>query len=133
MKTLLNRATLLLATVSLLGQVRAAEPPGSECTVTADAVTSAAVVPVLLQRELDRQLNKHVVYPLMEKANVADGVVLVSFVIDREGRVEVIDAQSPNSWLRDYVLRRLARVDIGDNPTGTWRTTHMRFVFHPEA
>jgi hypothetical protein len=133
MKTLLNRATLLLATVSLLGQVRAAEPPGSECTVTADAATSAAAVPVLLQRELDRQLNKHVVYPLMEKTNVADGVVLVSFVIDREGRVEVIDAQSQNTWLRDYVLRRLARVDIGDNPTGTWRTTHMRFVFHPEA
>jgi hypothetical protein len=133
MKTLLNRATLLLATVSLLGQVSAAEPPGNECAATADAATSAAVVPVLLQRELDRQLNKHVVYPLMEKENMADGVVLVSFVIDREGRVEVIDAQSQNTWLRDYVLRRLARVDIGDNPTGTWRTTHMRFVFHPEA
>ena len=133
MKALLNRATLVLATVSLLGQVRAAEPPVDERTATVDATTNAAAVPVLLQRELDRQLNKHVVYPLMEKANVADGVVLVSFVIDREGRVEVIDAQSQNTWLRDYVLRRLARVDIGDNPTGTWRTTHMKFVFHPEV
>ncbi len=133
MKTLLTSAALVLATVSMLGEVRAAEPPATGHTATADAATSAAAVPVLLQRELDRQLDKHVVYPLMEKPNVGDGVVLVSFVIDREGRVEVIDAQSHNTWLRDYVLRRLARVDIGENPTGTWRTTHMRFVFHPEG
>ncbi len=133
MKTLLDRIALVLVTVSLFGNVRASEPPGNACLATADAANSAAAVPVLMQLELDHQLNKHIVYPLMAKANVADGVVLVSFVIDREGRVEVIDATSENSWLRDYVLRRLARVDIGDNPTGTWRTTHMKFVFHPEA
>jgi hypothetical protein len=58
--------------------------------------------------------------------------VTVTFVIDTQGKVEVISARSTNPYLRAYVLKKLAKVDIGDNPNGTWRTTHMKFVFHPE-
>jgi len=44
----------------------------------------------------------------------------------------VIDCRSANERLKDYVLRKLARIDIGDNPDGSWKTTHMVFNFHPE-
>ena len=60
------------------------------------------------------------------------GEVYVSFVIDKEGRIEVLECSSPNAQLKAYVLRKLARIDIGDNPEGSWKTTHMLFNFHPE-
>ena len=33
---------------------------------------------------------------------------------------------------RAYVLRKLARIDVGENPDGIWKTTHMVVDFHPE-
>jgi hypothetical protein len=53
-------------------------------------------------------------------------------VIDKEGRLEVLECNSANNDLKEYVLRKLQRIDIGDNPDGVWRTTHMRIAFKPE-
>jgi outer membrane biosynthesis protein TonB len=114
---------VLLATVVTLGEANAAEP-----------LPLAAPAPsVDKERELERQINKYVTYPLMERPHRMDGEVLVSFVIDTEGKVKVINALSANTVLCEYVLRMLAKVDIGDNPDGLWRTTHMRFSFRPEV
>lgn len=85
------------------------------------------------ERELRRQIDRFVSYPLLRNEVTMDGDVYVSFVVDREGRIEVVDAHGDNAALCEYVLRRLAQVDIGENPDGTWRTTHMRFTFGPEA
>ena len=123
MKTSATHLLIALATVCTLGNVRAAEP-----------VPAAAPAPAVdKERELERQINKYVTYPLMERAHRMDGEVLVSFVIDTEGKVNVINARSANTALCEYVLRLLAKVDIGDNPDGLWRTTHMRFDFRPEV
>lgn len=92
-----------------------------------------ANVPSAQERELKQQLNRYVTYPLMERKREMDGEVQVSFVINAAGKVEVISAASDNAELRAYVLRKLEKVDIGDNPSGTWKTEHMRFVFRPEA
>lgn len=86
-----------------------------------------------LERELQRQLDKYVSYPLMARTGSMDGAVVVSFVIDTHGQVNVIGAESTSNELRDYVLGKLAKVDIGSNPDGLWKTTHVRFVFRPEA
>lgn len=85
------------------------------------------------ERELRRQIDRFVSYPLLQREARMDGDVHVSFVIDREGRIEVIDAHGDNAALCEYVLRKLSKVDIGENPDGTWRTTHMHFTFGPEA
>lgn len=81
---------------------------------------------------MERRINKYVTYPLMERAHGMDGEARVSFVIDSGGKVKVINARSANTALCEYVLRMLAKVDIGDNPDGLWKTTHMRFDFRPE-
>jgi hypothetical protein len=120
MKTSATRLAIVLATVLTLGHARAAEP-----------ITTAPSADQ--ERELDRQINKYVTYPLLERVHHMDGEVLVSFVIDTEGKVKVINARSANTALCEYVLRMLAKVDIGDNPDGLWRTTHMRFDFRPEV
>lgn len=121
MKTI-SRSLLLLATVFTLGYARAAEP----LRIGGDAAKRSA-----LERSLDRALSNNLSYPLLEKADMT-GEVYVSFVIDKEGRIEVLECSSPNAELKAYVLRKLARIDIGENPEGSWKTTHMLFNFHNE-
>ena len=116
------RTTLLLASVITLGYSRAAEP----VVPSAPANHRSS-----LERSLDRALNKHLSYPLLEKADMT-GEVMVSFVIDKEGKLEVLQCSSANDRLKAYVLRKLARIDIGDNPEGIWRTSHIKFTFRPE-
>lgn len=84
-----------------------------------------------LERSLQRQLNRHLSFPLMEKGDMT-GKVHVSFNIDTDGRVQVIHCSSANERLRLYVLRKLARIDIGSNPDGSWKTTHLVIDFRPE-
>jgi hypothetical protein len=123
MKTRILRFTLLLAVVLTLGQAHATEPLFTNTNVAKRST---------LERNLDRALNKHLSFPLLDSKDMT-GEVYVSFVIDKEGRVEVLDCNSANEDLREYVLRKLARIDIGDNPQGIWRTTHMHITFRPEA
>ena len=121
MRTVITRSLFLLATVFTLGYTRAAEP------VRINAMSKKTA----LERNLDRALNNTLAYPLLAKDDMT-GEVYVSFVINKEGRIEVIDSSSPNEKLKAYVLRKLARIDIGDNPDGSWKTTHMVFNFRPE-
>jgi hypothetical protein len=120
MNNKLSRLTLVLASVLTLGYARAAEP------VRLNSNERPAI-----ERSLQRQLNRHLSFPVMETGNMT-GKVYVSFVVDKEGKLEVISCASENERLRAYVLRKLARVDIGENPDGIWKTTHMVFDFHPE-
>ena len=122
MKPRILRFTLLLATVLTLGQSRATEPLFANSNVAKRST---------LERNLDRALNKHLSFPLLDDKDMT-GEVYVSFVIDQEGRVEVLDCNSANEDLREYALRKLVRIDIGDNPQGIWRTTHMHITFRPE-
>ena len=117
------RSLLILALATTFATAQSAPP--------ADPLR--AHVPSAQERELKQQLNKYVTYPLMERKREMDGEVQVSFVINAAGKVEVITAASDNAELRAYVLRKLEKVDIGNNPSGTWKTEHMRFVFRPEA
>lgn len=123
MKALFTRTLLMLAVLSTFTAANATRP--------ADPLR--ANVPSAQERELKKQLNKYVTYPLMERKREMDGEVRVSFVINTVGKVEVISAASDNADLRAYVLRKLEKIDVGDNPSGTWKTEHMRFVFRPEA
>jgi hypothetical protein len=83
-------------------------------------------------RALQRQPNRHLVYPVMAAQDLT-GTVTVSFAVRADGRLEVIEATGTNAALCAFVLQRLARVDIGENPGGVWCTSRIRFVFGPEA
>lgn len=124
MKTSIARIALALCTVFTMGYTHAATAFEGE----GDLATSDRTD---LERTLDKQLSKHLSFPLMERANM-NGVVTVAFAIDTEGRVQVLDCQSSNTDLKAYVLRKLAKVDVGSNPGGVWKTTYLRLVFKPE-
>ena len=117
----LKKSLLLLATVFTYGYARAAEP-----------LRTSAGHATALERAVERQLNRHVVFPVLERTHDMTGEVTVSFVVDREGRLEVLECVSANEALRQYVLEKLAKVDVGVNPDGIWKTTHMVIDFHPE-
>lgn len=123
MRNLIRHTALCLVAASSLFTATASEP--------ATPLRTASMT--MLERELDRQIDRLVTYPLLQGNNRMDGDVLVSFVIDAEGKVNVTSAQSTNPELQAYVLRRLAKIDIGSNPEGTWKTTYMRFKFRPEV
>jgi hypothetical protein len=120
MKNSITHIIAVAATFLTIGQAMAAEPV---------KVNSTSVK--ALERALDRELNKHLAYPVLEKSNMT-GDVYVSFLVNKEGRIEVIECNSTNEKLRQYVIKKLARIDIGENPNGIWKTTHMRISFHPE-
>lgn len=121
MKRQLTRLALVFASVLTFGYARATTP------VPANKPAERTTI----ERNLDRALSRHLSFPLLEKGNMT-GKVYVSFVIDKEGKVEVIQCASANEKLKAYVLRKLAKVDIGENPEGIWKTTHMVIDFHPE-
>lgn len=123
MRTTATHLAIAIATILCSGAASAAEPLPSALVTSPDDP----------ERELNRQIDKYVTYPILERNHRMDGEVLVSFVIDTEGHVKVISARSENTALCEYVLRMLAKVDIGSNPDGLWKTTHMRFKFRPEV
>lgn len=122
MKTRITRLALVFASVLTLGYARAAEPIRMD---------SPAAKRSALERTLDRALNRELSFPLLAKGDMT-GKVHVSFVVDKEGRIEVITCNSTNDELKAYVLRKLARIDVGQNPDGIWKTTHLVIDFHPE-
>lgn len=121
MKSRVSRLLLVIATVFTFGYARAAEPV--RLNETAERTS--------LERTLDRALSRHLAFPIMEKGDMT-GKVYISFNIDREGKVQVLSCNSTNEKLRAYVLRKLARIDVGANPDGIWKTTHMVIDFRPE-
>ena len=123
MKTIISRSLFLLGTIAILGQAKAINPP----LLAVDNSSKLAD----MERNLEHALNRNIAFPLLAKENMT-GEVYVSFVIDKEGKVEVLSCRSDNDALSEYVLRKLARIDIGENPDGIWKTTHMRFNFRPE-
>jgi hypothetical protein len=122
MKTRITRLALVFASVLTLGYARAAEPV---------RLNEPSAKRTTIERNLDRALNRELSFPLLAQGDMT-GKVYVSFVIDKEGKIEVIACNSNNEQLKAYVLRKLARIDVGENPNGIWKTTHMVVDFHPE-
>jgi len=121
MKTLIARTLILAAAFFTLTSAEAAAPR------QAAAKTDRAV----LERNLERALNKHLVFPLTITEKT-EGQVRVSLVVDQAGRVKVVDCQGADQRLNDYVVRKLERIDIGENPDGIWKTTHLVINFRSQ-
>ena len=99
MKTRFSRLTLLFASVLTFGYARAADPV---------RLNEPSAKRTNIERTLDRALDRELSFPLLAKGDMT-GKVHVSFVIDKEGKIEVIASNSNNEQLKAYVLRKLGR------------------------
>ena len=85
------------------------------------------------ERAVMHQIDRFISFPLVGDQERMYGVVEIDFVVNTEGRVVVVSADSENQPLCDYVVRKLGRIHVGANPSGLWNTSHVRFIFRPEA
>ncbi|MCI1751597.1 MAG: hypothetical protein LKM36_01650 [Flavobacteriales bacterium] len=85
-----------------------------------------------MERAVKHQIDRFVIFPLSGDAEAMYGTVDIAYVVNTEGRVVVVSSGSENDELRNYVIRKLARIQVGANPSGLWKTSHVRFNFRPE-
>ena len=85
-----------------------------------------------MERAVQHQINRFVIFPLSGDADSMYGVVDIAYVVNTEGQVVIVSSESQNGKLRDYVVRKLARIKVGPNPSGLWNISRMRFTFRPE-
>lgn len=126
MRTIVTRIALTIALAFTCGLVNAA---GN--TTAANGVSSANNPS--LEQAVMHQINKFVAFPMDGDQDRMYGIVDVTFAVDSEGHLVVLDADSENQDLCDYVVRKLARIHVGPNPSGVWKTSHVRFTFRPQV
>ena len=84
-----------------------------------------------LEMELDKQIDRYVTYPYLEREPMY-GAVVVTYVVDTEGKLKIMNSEATNPGLLDHVLAKLERIDVGENPSGLWTKTTARFLFIPQ-
>jgi hypothetical protein len=124
MKTTIFSFALALGALLSTGNAQAAV---EDAPTTLTNANNAA-----LERAVMHQINRHVIFPLDAEDGDMCGVVDVAFAVDVSGKLVVKEVRSENPSLRDYVVRKLGKVQVGANPSGLWNTTHVRFTFKPE-
>lgn len=125
MKNLTSRYILALCLLVASTAMRAA--PGNEPEFIMPAAAN-----VDMERAVKHQIDRFVIFPLSGDAKEMYGTVDVAYVVNTEGKVVVVYAGSLNDQLRAYVIGKLARIQVGANPSGLWNTSHVRFTFRPE-
>lgn len=62
-----------------------------------------------------------------------DGVVEVSFKIDGEGKAEILQINASSPKLADYVIQKLAKIQLEQTNDQTGKVIKYRFVFKKQA
>jgi hypothetical protein len=62
-----------------------------------------------------------------------DGVVEVSFKINAEGKVQILDINSTSQQLSEYVLKKLSTVKLEPGDSQNGKIIRYRFVFKKQA
>jgi Neuraminidase (sialidase) len=114
MKNLIAKSLFCLALSASIVATQAADPIKTNTTVS---------------KELYKELNKHIVAPAFVDQDEMLGEVTASFVVDRNGELEVLQVRSENTELKKYVTKKLNKVHVSDNDDGFWKTTTIKFVF----
>lgn len=102
------------------------------CAASAIPDTDPVKANSTVSRELQKQLNKHIVAPAFADDDEMLGTVTASFVVDKNGQLEILQVYSENAELKDYVQGKLNKVKVSDNEDGFWKTTTVNFVFRKE-
>jgi hypothetical protein len=81
---------------------------------------------------LKKLVDKHMVYPVFQKENM-EGTVEVSFRINKEGKLNILNIKASNPELVDYVVKKLKKIQLDQNDESIGQTIKYRFVFKKQA
>ena len=62
-----------------------------------------------------------------------DGVVEVSFKIDNEGKVQIINMNSTSPQLAEYVIKKLNKIQLQQGDSQVGKIIRYKFVFKKQA
>lgn len=62
-----------------------------------------------------------------------DGVVEVSFKIDGAGKIQIVDLVSTSPQLSEYVLKKLAKIQINEQSADSGKVIKYRFTFKKQT
>ncbi len=62
-----------------------------------------------------------------------DGVVEVSFKIDAAGKIQIVDLISTSPQLSEYVLKKLAKIQINEQSAESGKVIKYRFTFKKQT
>jgi hypothetical protein len=62
-----------------------------------------------------------------------DGTVEVSFKIDATGKIQIVDLVSTNAQLSEYVIKKLAKIQVSDQAAEEGKVIKYRFTFKKQA
>ena len=85
-----------------------------------------------LESSLKKLIDKHVIYPVFQNENM-EGTVEVSFKIDTQGEVNILNIKSSNPELVDYVVKKLKKIKLEQSDESVGQTIKYRFVFKKQA
>lgn len=116
MKKILSLCMLLIMAVST--QVTAADNPDSNREQT--------------KQQLDREIQKHVFYPILSAAK-ANATVDVILRISDAGTLEVVSASSSNEEIRQFVEKQLQQITLDKDAVQKGEVFRYRFTFKRQA
>ncbi len=85
-----------------------------------------------VERIVRRAIDKAIIFPVDQQGEELQGTVDVSFKIDDAGRVKVVNIESSNPELMDYVLAKLKKIKL-DSARSHGETIRYRFVFKQQS
>jgi hypothetical protein len=80
----------------------------------------------------DRRVHKAVNRALIASHVPHDGLVMVAFAIDCDGRVQVLNVRGSSTQLEEHVVARLEKMKLTLDP-GDNKVYHYRLVFRKEG
>jgi hypothetical protein len=78
------------------------------------------------------ELSKTFKYPSSARENLVEGYVVLSFMIDDNGLVQLNQIYSNKAELKDYVQKELNAIVLQDLNPGTGQTYEMKIIFKLE-
>lgn len=81
------------------------------------------------KKALTNQIQQLVQYPEFAKTNQAEGFVLVSFHFGENGSLSVIEVNSNNVELKNYVIQKLQTIELCTHAKNPKNIYNMRFDF----
>lgn len=85
------------------------------------------------ERVIRRAIDRAIIFPVNQEGKELHGTVDVSFLINNSGKIKVLNIESSNTELMDYVLTKLKKIKLDNARSEKGQTIRYKFVFKQQT
>lgn len=85
------------------------------------------------ERIIRKAIDRAMIFPIEQEGKEMQGTVDVSFQINEKGKIKVVNIESSNTELMDYVLEKLNKIKLDNARTEEGQTIRYKFVFKQQT